>query len=98
MTEGQDRQQFFKDLGATAEQTVTEVRAVEENYFVSMQSLLTTVPGIADLNIKFQNYADQNFANALNFSHELSQAKDFQDFTCFSRFARIVCDPSPNRS
>ncbi len=80
MTEEQDQQQFFKDLGATAEQTVEEVRGVEENYFASMQRMLMVFPWFADLNSKLQNYAEQNFADALHFSHELSQAKDVQDF------------------
>jgi hypothetical protein len=81
MTEEQDKRQFFKDLGATAEQTVEEVRGAEENYFVLMQRMFAAFPGIADLNTKLQNYAEQNFANALEFSHALSQAKDLQDFT-----------------
>jgi hypothetical protein len=81
MTEEQDKRQFFKDLGATAEQTVEEVRGAEENYFVLMQRMFAAFPGIADLNNKLQNYAEQNFANALEFSHALSQAKDLQDFT-----------------
>jgi hypothetical protein len=29
--ENEDQKQFFKDLGATAEQTVQEVRGFEEN-------------------------------------------------------------------
>ncbi len=81
MTEDQDQQQFFTDLGATAEQTVEEVRGVEENYFVLLQKMLTPLPWIADLNKKLQNYAAQNFADALEFSHELSHAKDLQDLT-----------------
>src|SRR6516225_3846236 len=80
MTEEQDKQQFFKDLGATAEQTVEEVRGDEENYFVLMQRMFAGFPGVADLNNKLQNYAEQNFANALDFSHALSRTKDFQDF------------------
>jgi hypothetical protein len=46
-----------------------------------MQRMFAAFPGIADLNTKLQNYAEQNFANALEFSHALSQAKDLQDFT-----------------
>ncbi len=80
MTEHQDQQQFFKDLGATAEQTVEEVRGVEENYFVLMQKMLTPFPWIADINRNLQKYAEQNFADALEFSHELTQAEDFQGF------------------
>ena len=81
MTKEQDEQQFFKDLGATAEQTVEEVRGAEENCFVLMQRMFAAFPGVADLNNKLQNYAEQNFANALDFSYALSQAKDFQDFS-----------------
>jgi hypothetical protein len=80
VTEQQDQQQFFKDLGATAEQTVEEVRGVEENYFASMQRMLVVFPWLADLNRRLQNYAEQNFADALNFSHDLSRAQDIQDF------------------
>jgi hypothetical protein len=79
MDEEQDQQQFFKDLGATAEQAVEEVRGAEENYFVLLQRMLITFPWLADIIAKLQNYADQNFVNALNFSHELSKAKDFED-------------------
>jgi hypothetical protein len=37
-------------------------------------------PWFADLNTKLQNYAEQSFIDALDFSYELSQAKDIQDF------------------
>jgi hypothetical protein len=80
MEEEQDQQQFFKDLGATAEQTVEEVRGVEEDYFALLQNTLLAFPWIADIAAKMQNYADQNFVDALAFSRELSQAKDIQDF------------------
>jgi hypothetical protein len=63
MTEEQDQQQFFKDLGATAEQTVEEVRGAEENYFILMHRILAAFPGMAELNKKLQNYAEQNFTN-----------------------------------
>ena len=43
--------------------------------------MFSAFPGVSDLNNKLQNYAEQNFANALDFSHALSQAKHFQDFT-----------------
>jgi hypothetical protein len=81
MTKDQDQRQFFKDMAATAEQTVEEVRGIEENYFVALQKTLMAFPWAADLNAKLQNYAEQNFADALAFSHELSQAKDIQDVT-----------------
>jgi len=80
MEEEQDQRQFFKDLGATAEQTVEEVRGVEEDYFAVLQNTLIAFPWIADIAAKMQSYADQNFVDALRFSRELSQAKDIQDF------------------
>jgi hypothetical protein len=80
MEQEQDQRQFFKDLGATAEQTVEEVRGVEEDYFALLQNMLLAFPWIADIAAKMQNYADQNFVDALAFSRELSQAKDIQDF------------------
>jgi hypothetical protein len=80
MDEDQDQRQFFKDVGATAEQAVQEVRGVEENYFVLLQRMLTPFPWAAGLNIKLQNYAEQSFVDALDFSRDLSQAKDIQDF------------------
>jgi hypothetical protein len=48
MKEDRDQRQFFKDLGATAEQTVEEVRGVEENYFSMMQKTMIPLPWIAD--------------------------------------------------
>jgi Phasin protein len=39
-----------------------------------------TFPWLGDLNKKLQSYAEQHFAACLEFSHRLSQAKDFQDF------------------
>ena len=54
MTKEQDEQQFFKDLGATAEQTVEEVRGAEENYFVLIQRMFSAFPGVSDLNNKLQ--------------------------------------------
>jgi Phasin protein len=80
MEEEQDQRQFFKDLGATAEQTVQEARGVEEDYFVLLQRMLIAFPWVADITAKLQNYANQNFVIALDFSRELSQAKDIQDF------------------
>ena len=79
--EDQDQRQLFKDIGATAEQTVEEVRGVEEDYFAFLQNMLIAFPWIADIAARMQSYADQNFVDALAFSRELSQAKDIQDFT-----------------
>jgi hypothetical protein len=76
-----DQKQFFKDLGATAEQTVEQVRGAEENYFSEIQKTMSVFPWIADLNERLQSYAEQHFAAALDVAHKLSQAKDFQDFS-----------------
>jgi hypothetical protein len=91
MKKDRDQRQFFKDLGATAEQTVEEVRGAEENYFSMMQKMMIPLPWIADLTAKFQSYAEQHLAAALEFSHKLSQAKDFQDL------ARIQAEFFQNR-
>ena len=48
MKKDRDQRQFFKDLGATAEQTVEEVRGVEENYFSMMQKTMKPLPWIAE--------------------------------------------------
>jgi Phasin protein len=80
MEQEEDQRQFFKDLGATAEQTVEEVRGVEEDYFAVLQNMLIPFPWIADIAARMQSYADSNFVDALAFSHELSQAKDIPDF------------------
>ena len=79
MKQDRDQRQFFKDLGATAEQTVEEVRGVEENYFSMMQKTMIPLPWIADLNAKLQSCAEEHLAAALEFAHKLSLAKDFQD-------------------
>jgi hypothetical protein len=76
----QDQKQFFKDLGATAEQTVQEVRGFEENYYSLIQAMMPALPWLADFNKKLQSYVEQNFAAAYEFRRELSQAKDMQDF------------------
>lgn len=65
MEQEQEQRQFFKDLGATAEQTVEEVRGVEEDYFAFLQSMLIAFPWIADIAARMQSYADQNFVDAL---------------------------------
>ena len=43
MEQHQNQRQFFKDLGATVEQTVEEVRGVEENFFSVIQKMLAPV-------------------------------------------------------
>lgn len=91
MKKDRDQRQFFKDLGATAEQTVEEVRGVEENYFSVMQKMMVPLPLIAELNAKLQSYAEQHLVAALEFSHKLSRAKDFEDL------ARIHAEFFQNR-
>ena len=48
MEQEEDQRQFFKDLGATAEQTVEDVRGVEEDYFAVLQNMLIAFPWIAE--------------------------------------------------
>ncbi len=76
----EDQEQFFKDLSATVEQTVEEVRGAEENFFSVLQKTTSGFPWVADLNRRFQSYAEQYIAAALEFSHKLNQAKDFEGF------------------
>ena len=84
--ENEDEKQFFKDLGATAEQTVEEVRGFEVNYYNLIRRMVAALPWLADFNKKMQGYLEQDFAAALEFTHELGQAKDMQDFI------RIQCE------
>jgi hypothetical protein len=78
--ENEDQTQFFKDLSATEEQVVQEVRGFEENYYSLIQGIMPALPWLADFNKKLQSYIEQNFAAAYEFTRELSQAKDMQDF------------------
>jgi hypothetical protein len=70
MRENEDQRQFFKDVGATAEQAVEEVRGVEENYQAWAASITETLHG----------YAEQDFSTAFAFARELGQATNFNDF------------------
>ena len=74
-----DEEQFFRDLGATAEEAMEQVRGVEKNYFSMLQNTAFAVPWIVDLSKKLQSYADRNVAAALDFSHQLSGATGFLD-------------------
>jgi hypothetical protein len=74
-----DEQQFFKDLGATAEEAVEQVRGVEKNYFSLLQNAAFAAPWIVDVSKTFQSCADRNIATALDFSHRLSRATGFLD-------------------
>jgi hypothetical protein len=78
--ENEDQKQFFRDLSATAEQTVQEVRGFEENYYNLIQWALPALPWLADFSKKLQTYTEENFAAAYKFARELSEAKDMQDF------------------
>jgi hypothetical protein len=75
----QDQKQFFQDLGATAEQTVQEVRGFEENFYSVIHGMMRALPWADDFNKKMQRYIEQNFDAAFAFARELSEAKDMQD-------------------
>jgi hypothetical protein len=74
-----DQSCFSKILGATAKQTVEQVRGLEESHFSLLQKAMSGIPWIADLNREAQICAEQHFAAGLKFAHRLSEAKDFQD-------------------
>jgi hypothetical protein len=78
--ENEDEKQFFKDFSAAAEQTMEEVRGFEVNYFNLIERMMTGLPWLADYNKRMRSYVEQDFAAALEFAHELRQAKDMQDF------------------
>ena len=69
-----DQELFFKDLGATAEQTVEQVRGIEENRF-------SALPWMVDLNRKAQSVVEQQLAAGLKFAHRLSDGRDFKGLT-----------------
>ena len=75
--ENKDQKRFFEDLGETAERGVTEVREVEEDYYAWIQIMAVA---LLDFNKKMQSYVEQNFTATIEFAHEMSQAKDIQDF------------------
>jgi hypothetical protein len=99
--ENEDQKQFFKDLSATEEQAVQEVRGFEENYYSLSQAMMPPLPWLPDFNKKLQSYTEQNFAAAYEFTRELSQARDMQDFVrihtayiqkCLQSFAEQMAD------
>jgi hypothetical protein len=99
--ENEDQKQFFKDFGAAEEQAVQEVRGFEENYYSLIQGMMPALPWLANFNKKLQSYIEQNFAAAYEFTRELSQAKDMQDFVrihtayiqkCLQLFAAQMTD------
>jgi hypothetical protein len=72
--------QFFRDLGATMERFVQEVRGFEGNYYNLIREMWTTLPWLADFNTKSHRYAEQDFAAALEFAREVRRANDTSDF------------------
>ncbi len=78
--ESEDQKQFFRDFSATAEQTVQEIRGLEENWYSLVQQTIPTLPWLGDFTKKLQSYIEQNFAAAYEFTRELSQASDMQEF------------------
>jgi hypothetical protein len=74
-----DQELLFKDLGATAQQTVEQVRGLEENYFSVLQKTMSGIPWIVDLNRKVQDVAEEQLATGLKFAHSLSDARNFED-------------------
>jgi len=53
---------------------------VEENYYSSIQRMMIALPWLADFNKRMQSYIEQDFAAAVEFARDLSQARDMQDF------------------
>jgi hypothetical protein len=76
MPANENEMQFFRDVGATAEQAVEEFRGLEENYQAWASSVTETL----------HDYAKQDFSTAFAFARELSQATNFDEF------ARIQMD------
>jgi hypothetical protein len=80
MKKARTKKQFFRDFSATAEQTVQEVRGFEENCYSLLQQAMPVLPWLGDFTKKLQSYVEQNFAAAYEFTRELSQAQNMQDF------------------
>ena len=74
-----DQELLFKDLVATAVQTVEQVRGIEENYFSALEKTMSGIPWIVDLNKKAQGAIEQQLAAGLKFAHKLSEVRDFED-------------------
>ncbi len=81
MDEAEDQRQFFEDLAATARQSVEQVRGVEENFYAAVHWGILPLPWLADVSERLQSYVEQHFKNGFDYALELSQAKDFQEFT-----------------
>ena len=81
MDEDDDQRQFFADLAATARQGVEEVRGIEENYYAAVHWAILPFAWLTDINERLQSYVEQYFKNGFDYALELSQAKDFHEFT-----------------
>ena len=68
MEENEDQRQFFRDLAATAEQTVEEVRAFEENYYSMMQGTMSALPWTANIATRLQSHVEQDFRATFAFA------------------------------
>jgi hypothetical protein len=87
--ESQDQKQFFKDFGATAEQTGQEVRGFEEYYYSLIQRTMPALPWLADFNKKLQSYVTQNFAAAYEFTRKLSH-KIFKPYVAVAQRPQTI--------
>lgn len=79
MEEYDDQRRFFGDLAATAEQSIEQIRGVEENYYAAIHWTILPFPWIKGLSDTWQSYVEQHFATGFAYALELSQAKDFQE-------------------
>jgi hypothetical protein len=75
-----NQSQFFRDLGATMERFVQEVRRFEGNYYNLIRAMRTTLPWLGDFNNKLHRFAERDFAAALEFARKVSRANDMNDF------------------
>ena len=79
--EKEDLEQFFKDWGATAEQTLREIRSFTLNYYKAVGEMLKPVPWLANFNKKLHGYLEQDFDAAVGFVKDAGQASDVTEFT-----------------
>jgi len=81
MDEDDDQRQFFGDLAATAKQGVEQVRGIEENYYAAVHWGILPLPWAPHVSEKLQSYVEQHFKDGFDYTLEVSQAKDFHEFT-----------------
>jgi hypothetical protein len=63
------------------EQTVKQTEGAMDNYFSLLQQTMSATPwGKTDFSEKLKSLTEQNIAAAHHHIHNLSQARDFQDF------------------